>query len=171
MPTSYMQTIPLILELVQHEKPTSILDVGVGFGKYGVLLRELLDVPHQRYHPDSWQVRIEGVEGCEVYRTPIHDHVYDAVHYGDVRALLDGLPVYDVVLLIDVLEHFDRDEGEEVLRKLLAHARKALIVSTPLNPTMEQTYLDNDLERHRSRWTVIDFQRFEFAIQRLFFLQ
>lgn len=49
MPTSYPEAISSILELVRREEPRSILDLGVGFGKYGMLCREMLDIPYERY--------------------------------------------------------------------------------------------------------------------------
>ncbi|MGF9965198.1 hypothetical protein [Bacillus rhizoplanae] len=54
MPSSIYQAIPDILQHIIVEEPMSILDVGVGFGKYGLLLREALDVPYERYHKHEW---------------------------------------------------------------------------------------------------------------------
>lgn len=42
MPTSWYQAVSVILDKVIEERPESILDIGVGFGKYGVMLREAL---------------------------------------------------------------------------------------------------------------------------------
>ncbi len=44
MPTSWYQVIPHILDLLQNEQPRSILDIGVGFGKYGLLIRDTLEI-------------------------------------------------------------------------------------------------------------------------------
>ena len=49
MPTSWYQAVPAIIDLVHMDGPQSILDIGVGFGKYGVLLRESIDIPYERY--------------------------------------------------------------------------------------------------------------------------
>lgn len=40
MPTSWYNVIPEILSLIEKHKPRSILDIGIGFGKYGVLIRK-----------------------------------------------------------------------------------------------------------------------------------
>ena len=34
----------MVLNLVTEQKPKTILDVGIGYGKYGVLFREYLDI-------------------------------------------------------------------------------------------------------------------------------
>lgn len=161
MPTSYYQAIPHLLELIIAEQPCSILDVGVGFGKYGLLCREVLEVPFGRYHKEQWNIKIDGIEVFEGYRNPIHEHVYNRVYYGNVNDLLEGLPKYDVVLLVDVLEHFPKEEGIVLLQKLLRHTEKALIVSTPLFPSLQKEYLGNVYETHRSRWHLLDFCHFE----------
>ena len=80
MPTSWYQAIPFILEQVQKENPNSILDIGVGFGKYGLMVREILDLPFERYNKNQWLINIEGIEAFEKYKNPIHDYVYNKIH-------------------------------------------------------------------------------------------
>ena len=58
------------MTIINALQPRSILDVGCGFGKYGMLLREYLDVWHERYDKERWQVRIVGIEAFEQYRNP-----------------------------------------------------------------------------------------------------
>lgn len=162
MPSSWYQATSLLMEKIMIENPHSVLDVGVGFGKYGILLREALDIPHERYRKDQWLVRIDGIEAFEGYRNPIHDYVYDAVYYKPVSECLPSLGVYDVVLMIDVLEHFTKEEGAKLLECLLMHTKKALIISTPINPAPQEEYAGNHYEAHLSRWTPVDFTKFEF---------
>jgi len=44
MPTSNWQNISYNIDLIRKIKPQSILDVGVGFGRWGILLREFLEL-------------------------------------------------------------------------------------------------------------------------------
>jgi len=149
------------MEKIMMERPWSVLDVGVGFGKYGVLLREALDIPYERYNKSQWIARIDGIEAFCGYRNPLHDYVYDTVFYKPVSECLDSLGAYDVVLMIDILEHFTKEQGMELLERLLMHTRKALIISTPINPAPQEEYIGNSYEAHLSRWTPVDFARFE----------
>src|SRR6059036_3946823 len=110
MPSSRPNTIPTIIHLIQQLKPRSILDVGVGFGKWGHLFREYTDILEAerdpgRYQREGWQVRIDGIEGHAAYLTPMHRFLYNAIHLGDAGALLKTLPVYDLIFLGDILEH------------------------------------------------------------------
>lgn len=167
LPTSWYQAIPPILEQIQIEKPASVLDIGVGFGKYGLLLRDVLDIPFERYHKKQWQVRIDGIEAYEQYKNPVHDFAYDHVYYGNAMEIIDQLPIYDCILFIDVLEHFSKDNGHAFIKKLLAHTQKSLLISTPLYPAEQEEYLGNHYERHISQWSPIDFVKYDFQYLRL----
>lgn len=80
----------------------------------------------------DWHIKIDGIEAFASYQNPIHDHVYDKVYYGNVFDCIHQLPQYDVVLLIDVLEHFEKEEGKDVIKQIMKHTNKALIISTGL---------------------------------------
>ncbi len=161
MPTSWYQAISSIMERVMIEKPSSVLDVGVGFGKYGVLLRETLDIPYERYGKEQWATKIDGIEIFKDYRNPLHNYIYDVIYYQPADECIDSLGLYDVILMIDVLENMQKDQGIKLLEKLLLHTKKALLISTPINPGQQDGYMGNMHEATRSRWTPIDFACFE----------
>ena len=163
MPTSWYQAMPSILEQVQKENPNSILDIGVGFGKYALMVREILDLPFERYNKDQWLINIEGIEAFEKYKNPIHDYVYNKIYYGDAKEVIKNLGKYDCILLIDVLEHFDKEEGKEFVKELMNHVNKSLIISTPRYPSEQEEYLGNRYEAHKSKWSIIDFLDYDFS--------
>jgi hypothetical protein len=163
MPSSFYGQISSILDILCQVRPASVLDIGVGFGKYGVLCRELMDVTNERYHKDTWQARIDGIEGYEGYRNPVHDYIYNKIHYGKVEDVIQDIDVtYDLALMIDILEHFEKEEGEKVLDKVLGKC-KMLLISVPAIP-VPQTYLDNELEAHRGVWEAKDFIKYNVMI-------
>lgn len=163
MPTSFYGQISTILNLVQQTKAKSILDIGVGFGKYGVLCREMLDIPFERYYKENWLIRIDGIEGYKPYQNPIHTYVYNNIYYDPISVAIKNLEInYDLGLFIDVLEHFEKKEGEEILNEILEKC-KLLIISTPEIP-YPQSYLDNELETHRSIWSLDDFKKFNILV-------
>ena len=45
---------------------------------------------------------------------------------------------HDPVLLIDVLEHFNKSEGKMLLTKRLANNNKGVLISTPKNPSNQK---------------------------------
>lgn len=165
MPSSRPNAIPTVLHLIRQLRPQSILDVGVGFGKWGHLFREYTDIREAeqdpaRYERRHWRVRIDGIEGFAAYVTEMHRYLYNAIHLGDMCEVLPRLPSYEVVFLGDVIEHLDKPRGEQLLRDAVDHALKAVIVSTPKYETEQEALCANELERHRSLWTARDFRKF-----------
>lgn len=153
MPTSNLHLISDIVELIVTANPRSVLDVGVGFGKYGVLAREYLELLDGRAVYDDWQREIDGIEIFNGYLTGLHEAIYDRIFNGDAAEVLPGLPeqAYDLVLLIDIIEHFDRPTGLEILHQCLRVGRN-VIVSTPLGFFTQEGY-GNPHEQHRSLWS------------------
>jgi hypothetical protein len=169
MPSSRPNTIPTVLHLVRQLKPQSILDVGVGFGKWGHLFREYTDIIEAerepaRYRRRNWRVRIDGIEGHAAYLTPMHRFLYNRIHVGDAGQLLPKLGRYDLIFLGDIIEHFDKPTGLALLDAAFAKATKAVMVSTPKFETEQEDLCGNELERHRSLWTAKDFRKFPGAL-------
>jgi len=120
MPTSHLHQLSHIVEAIDVLNPRTMLDVGVGFGKYGVLAREFLELRDGRSRYDDWQRRIDGIEVFEGYLTPLHRFVYDEIHIGNAIDVLPTLPaVYVLAWLVDGLEHFSKSDGDMVLRQCL----------------------------------------------------
>src|SRR5947207_3113229 len=114
MPTSYPRSISPILEIVLQLRPDSVLDIGTGSGKYGVLLREYLD----QWLAGSLQrrARIDGIEAHPAYVGALHRAVYDEVLVGDAVEIVRGLDRrYDLALLVDVFEHLEPARGQRLL--------------------------------------------------------
>ena len=76
--------------------------------------------------------------------------IYDTIHVGDVAEL--ELPEYDLVLLVDIVEHFDLETSFAVVEKLAAKA-KHLVISTPHRLIQTNYRGPNAHERHLCLWT------------------
>lgn len=139
------------MDLIISVKPFSVLDVGSGFGKYGVLCREYLELWDGRYEYEFLR-RIDGVEVFENYITPLHKYIYNNIYTENIINLVNNLDYsYDLVLLIDVLEHFSKEEGISLLNNLLKK-NKGILVSTPKKPSPQQDVFGNAFEIHKSLW-------------------
>ena len=152
MPTSDPHNISPIMAIIQQLAPKSVLDVGCGFGKYGVLLREYLDVWHKRYDRAQWEARIVGVEAFEGYRNDLWSAVYDQVHVADIRDVLPSLGRFDVALVADVIEHFELPTARQLVDNLLAVCDH-VVISTPSDFYPQADEFGNEYERHRCHWT------------------
>ena len=98
MPSSDPTMIPKVLAVVMHIKPMSILDVGVGNGRYGFLFRECLDWNFGRIKRESWEILIDGIEVDESYVNLAGEFVYDNIilrDWMDVSLIVK----YDIVFI------------------------------------------------------------------------
>jgi hypothetical protein len=169
MPSSRPSIIPSVIHWVLQLRPQSILDVGMGFGKWGHLFREYTDIVQAahdtaRYQRANWKVRIDGIEGHAAYLTEMHRYLYNNVYAGDAAQILPTLPSYDLIFFGDIIEHFTKEDGLQLLRTAIAKSNQAVILSTPKFDTAQGACFDNELERHRSVWSAGDFQSFPGAI-------
>jgi len=152
MPTSRLDHVPDVASILATIKPSSFLDVGCGFGRWGFLAREVCDVCAGRYYRKDWKVRIDAVEAFGGYIQPWHREIYDSIYSTTIQEHI--MEPYDVIFAGDIIEHLDAPDVQPVLSKLLAYADKALLVAVPLGVYPQGETYGNPYERHRSTWTV-----------------
>lgn len=162
MGTSNWQQIPFCIDALKKIDPLSVLDVGVGFGRWGIIVREFCDVWESRVFQDQWRVRIEGIEGYAKSITNYHREFYNEIHIGDARELIPRLAgPWSVTMYGDVMEHFTKEQAHELLRFSLDHS-DYVIVNIPIGEEHPQgDAYGNDFERHLSTWDPADFVPFD----------
>lgn len=134
----------------------SVLDVGCGFGKWGMLLREYLDLWDGRYEY-SFKRTIDAVEVFSDYITPLHRYIYNKIYQQNVLEIADSLKGYDLILIIGTLEHFEKLQGKRLLGTLLSN-NKGVLVSTPKNWNAQTAGFGNPFEEHKCLWTYDEFK-------------
>jgi SAM-dependent methyltransferase len=139
MSTSSLSQIPTVMGIIRELKPQSVLDVGAGYGKYGFLIREYLDGFTGRMHIDAVDPQVCPVAENDLYQSHYHEP-FDEFN-AEMR--------YDLVLMIDVLEHFTKDDGWKALDKALSLGKRVLVV-TPAEPAPQE----GEWEAHLSSWTL-----------------
>lgn len=156
MPTSQHMQISKIMDIIIKINPVSLLDVGIGFGKYGFLSREYLDLTDGR-NQYSFKRRIDGVEIYEKYILPHHEEIYSNILVGDFKDLINNIEdnQYDLILLIDVIEHFSKTDAKYILNKILNKGR-FVIISIPKDIGTQNECFGNIYETHKSQWNESD---------------
>jgi hypothetical protein len=168
MPFSQSRQLSALVDTVEYLRPTSILDVGTGMGVYGFLLRTFLEDKNlfdvqgtlvRRKTKEEWSITIDGIEGYAGYLTPVHDYAYNRIQIGNALELLPQIPTgaYELVMAIDILEHFTTEEGERFLAECKRIARRMALISTPKD-FIEQHVEANPFEDHKSLWTLPQLQ-------------
>lgn len=173
MPGSREDALTPVIRLVRscfpgraRRQSGSLLDVGCGFAKWGLLFREYLDMCYVGQDRRKWCHRIDAIDVFEPYLRPWYREIYDNVYVGeflaasragqarvfgssDVKPLADH---YDLIYLGDVLEHWDDAHADQVLKQCARRSRFTL-VSTPQKFKRQGTRIGNKYEDHLSHWT------------------
>jgi predicted TPR repeat methyltransferase len=163
MPIGCYSLVPEIANRLCQRQPQRILDVGIGFGMYGAVVRQWLDLG-----VTPWHRFLVGVEAWGQYRNPAWD-LYNLVVVDSIQGYLaKRQECFDCILMMDVLEHFEKPEGSLVLRQLqsIVSPGGMLLVGTPAVFVEQGAVHGNEFERHRSLWTPAELADLGFQVLR-----
>lgn len=155
MPTSSSYLLTSAVSFSSWLNPKTVLDVGCGYGQWGMLLRQHIDYPWElEAGIPRWRRRIDGIEAWEDYRNPLWEFAYDKVVVEEAISFLSrvGSDTYDLSLCMEVLEHMEVQEG----RRLLDHLQrvsKHVLISTPDRPLLQDDVCGNPYETHHAWWS------------------
>jgi len=138
-------------ELVFHvfddlEADVKVLDVGFGFGNLGRLI-------HSNPKTSHWL--IDGVDGWEpncFNEELISKRIYRNIWHGMAEDLgAERLAEYDLICVLDVVEHLSAENAKWLIRTLLhgLGPRARLFISTPLWVYPQGHVVPGDLEEHQ----------------------
>lgn len=158
MMTSFPENIPVICQVIASLNPRRLLDVGSGFGKFGLLARETLMA--QAAERGDWTPKdnlyAACVENCKFFQDqPAHIAIYDEHYHTDVDKI-DTLTLkdHDLTLMIDIVEHWPKEKLMDLLPRL-----GPTLISTPKHVHMyEQEFYGKDCPKHMTQWIAWDFR-------------
>ncbi len=162
MASSYAEQIPVIIHVIRAVAPKTILDIGKGFGKYAFLTHEYCGIPSIRRplpsktFADQSSIKIDAVEINESYLFPHIAQLYNEVFIGRIQEVYKTLPRYDLILMVDIIEHLEKDIGRTILRHFL-NCSQIVLVATPKHFFQQELY-ESPHEHHISYWKVGDFK-------------
>ena len=176
MPSSYPENIPAIIQAIAKLKPKSVLDIGIGRGKYGFLIREYFPPTKEKekiYDDSASPIKsmgceeiltVDGVEVFEPYITDLQKKIYNQIFIGNVLEMdIEKWEPHDLYLLIDVIEHWERKKTMELIEKLIKKGN--ILISTPRSYTPQRASYGNKWEEHLTEyeghpWTADDFNMY-----------
>ena len=149
--------------------PRSVLDVGCGFGRWGFLCREFLDIWNGRVLRKDWAVRIVGVDAFASNLKEHHRLLYDEVCGERIEEFLARRSdAFDLIILGDVLEHLAKVQGYEVLRESLNRAGYVVLVLPIGEGWPQQSLYENPCERHLAVWQEADILEMRPLVARMY---
>ena len=161
-----LKTFAGFQDILKNGKPFpipkfKILDVGCGFGKWGFLIRDTIEVMiGQNFNKKDWKIEITGVEVFPKCITNLQELIYDKIIKKDVFECFDELDKYDLIIMGDVVEHFEKDKAHELINKMFEFSND-IIISTPHGFMPQGEWAGNIYERHRSGWKLKDFKQYK----------
>jgi hypothetical protein len=160
--TSNWQNISYVVELIRAINPTRILDFGIGFGRWGILCREFLEVWDEGNYTGKWSRQIDGVEVFPDYIKSYHSYFYDNIYkeegYEWIKNCKDN---YNLIIFGDVLEHFEKSIALEIINLSLAKS-DYILINIPLGLHWEQSDINgNKYEEHKSVWHIKDIKNYK----------
>ncbi len=161
MPTSRPFFLEQYCQFLMDVKPASLLDIGCGFGKFGFLAREYLDVwGNEEYDPLGFgRTRIDAIDYFSPYIIGIQRVIYDHIYSGNALTLLPELTTYDMIVCVDVLEHFTKEDGLKLLNIISDKSKYAWVV-TPTIVSEQGSIYGNDKETHVAQWEEAELGKF-----------
>lgn len=160
MPDSSYKALTQILDIIKPESPGSILEISTGSFKIGLHLRDSFELPSERYNRSNWKLRLDSVETAYRPDDFVSRYIYNNLYTGGIMELAAELPIYDIIILIDVLQHYTKEEGRLLLHKLSKHSSKSIIASITVNYKLPDAQV-------KSRWSVIDLVDFDSTSSRI----
>lgn len=175
MPSSTYDNLTPIVKTILEKQPKTILDIGIGFGKWGMLCREYLETWKGRVFPEQWQIKIDGIEIFEPYIEKFLwlKIFYNNLYLGNALEVIDKLKNYDLIIAGDVIEHLSKEEGIELVKKCIKKS-KCFIMSVPLGKVWlnNKIVANNPYGKHQAFWLIEDinkisqeFNNYKFTIQ------
>lgn len=126
---------------------TSVLDVGCGSWS------PIANVKKSFY---SVGIDIHKPSIDEIKKSKIHDKT----KVGDVLKIGTYFKPksFDAVIALDVVEHFVKKEGLELIKQIELLAKKKVVILTPYGFTKQSPIDDNPFQEHKSGWHIEDFK-------------
>jgi 2-polyprenyl-3-methyl-5-hydroxy-6-metoxy-1,4-benzoquinol methylase len=146
MPTSRPYPISYIADKILENQPKTVLDIGIGFGKYGFLAREYTDIWKNRFR--NPQTIIHGIEVYEDYITTLHREIYTNIFIGNALDILPTLGNYDLITFCDVIEHFNKEDGIKMLDLIRSKSKLAFITTPTLTKFRKRGGMNGNAHEH-----------------------
>jgi len=135
---------PVIIDFLTRLRPDSIVEVGIGYGEYGDLIRAAIP-----------QVTLLGIEVFCPYLDQVTPGVYDLIETSDLRHIPDSFwQGCDITIWIDGPEHLAPDESLQQIQRLRSLSRLGLLCACPIVDYPQGAVNGNEYERHLSQWSV-----------------
>lgn len=146
-------TYKLILKNLLPAGRLKILDFGCGTGVAGDLLNPK---------------KIHEFIGVDIYKPYLEvcrkKGNYKRIIKADITKMKIKEKSFDVILLLQVIEHLEKKAAKDFIKKAIKAAKKCIIISAPNGKCYQEEYDGSIHHRHISTWTPLDLKQLGFRV-------
>jgi ubiquinone/menaquinone biosynthesis C-methylase UbiE len=106
--------------------------------------------------------------GVDIFEPYLEECRRKKIHSNYIRADIREIDFkdgsFDAVLMLEVLEHCTKEEGQRLLYRCYRWARKKVIITTPNGYLPQDEYDNNPFQEHISGWSVEELQSLGFRV-------
>lgn len=108
--------------------------------------------------------------GIDVFEPSIKESkktkIHDKYKVGNILKLnlLFKPKSFDVVMALDVVEHFKKKEGLQLIKDIENIAKKKVIIFTPFGFTQQHPYDGNPFQSHKSGWNISELEEMGYKV-------
>lgn len=108
--------------------------------------------------------------GIDIHKPSIEEiqkkKIHDEYKIGDVLRIdkLFKPKSFDAVIALDVVEHFKKKEGLDLIKQMETIAKKKVIILTPYGFTIQHPVDGNPFQAHKSGWEIRDFKKYGYKV-------
>jgi len=132
---------------------------------------KILDTGCGRYSAVSQLIKTQNFYaiGLDIFEPHVRASngrgIYQGVVCGDVRALPIKDKQFDLVIVLEVLEHLDKEDGQKALSELERVSKEAILLTTPIGKSPHHDYYGNPYEEHRYVWSLKELKASGFVVR------
>jgi hypothetical protein len=109
------------------------------------------------------KVNDQYIVGCDIFpnyvKSSSKSKLYDECVVADARHLPFIHRSFELVFCLEVIEHLEKPEGEELLSSLEELSSKEVVLSTPVGFMYQSQHDNNPYHTHKSGWFPNDFKK------------
>ena len=148
----YDKLFPRWTEHLKKEitKSDTVLDLGCGYNSPIQYCNQKYSVGVEKFEPYLQESKKKG----------IHNKYVKA----DITKIEFKPKSFDAVLCSEVLEHLTKEEGKELIKKMENWARKKIIITAPNGYLLQDTFDNNNLQKHKCGWNAEELRKLGFKV-------
>jgi len=138
----------------------TVLELGAGKTTF---LRNI----NKNLHITAIDIHLPSIEYAQQHK------IYDNYIHGDVFQNTHELPPksFDYVVAIDLIEHFEKDKGYELLKIMETLSVKGTVIFTPNGFVKQEIYDNNPFQEHLSGWSYEEMKKLGYKTYGVFGLK